>query len=94
MASEVILYTVEGGGHTWPGRDPRLPLLGKSTRDISANDLIWDFFQKHPMRDESEAHRPGPVAWKVPYSRCFGAVPIDGTPAVGISSTSLSAIRF
>jgi polyhydroxybutyrate depolymerase len=48
--SEVILYTVEGGGHTWPGRDPRLPLLGKSTRDISANDLIWEFFQKHPMR--------------------------------------------
>ena len=47
--SEVILYAVEGGGHTWPGRDPRLPLLGKSTRDISANDIIWDFFQKHPM---------------------------------------------
>ena len=23
-------------------------LLGKSTRDIAANDLIWDFFQRHP----------------------------------------------
>jgi polyhydroxybutyrate depolymerase len=48
--SEVILYTIEGGGHTWPGREPPIQFLGKSTRDISANDLIWDFFQKHPMR--------------------------------------------
>jgi polyhydroxybutyrate depolymerase len=48
--SEVILYAIEGGGHTWPGRDVRLRLLGKSTRDISANDLMWEFFQKHPMR--------------------------------------------
>lgn len=48
--SEVILYVIEGGGHTWPGREPPIPFLGKSTRDISANDLIWDFFQKHPMR--------------------------------------------
>ena len=48
--SEVILYVIEGGGHTWPGRDPRVRFLGKSTRDVSANDLIWDFFQNHPMR--------------------------------------------
>jgi polyhydroxybutyrate depolymerase len=48
--SEVILYIIEGGGHTWPGRDPRLRILGKSTKDISANDLIWEFFEKHTMR--------------------------------------------
>jgi polyhydroxybutyrate depolymerase len=48
--SEVTLYIIEGGGHTWPGREPRFFLLGKSTRNISANDLIWDFFEKHPMR--------------------------------------------
>jgi len=48
--SEVILYVIEGGGHTWPGRDPHLRLLGKSTREISANDLMWEFFQKHPMK--------------------------------------------
>ena len=47
--SEVVLFTVEGGGHTWPGRPPRLPLLGQSTRDIDANDLMWEFFQAHPM---------------------------------------------
>ncbi|MDR3639387.1 MAG: PHB depolymerase family esterase [Isosphaeraceae bacterium] len=48
--SEVILYAIDGGGHTWPGRDPRIRVLGKSTKDISANDLIWEFFQKHPMK--------------------------------------------
>ena len=48
--AEVVLYVVDGGGHTWPGRDPRVRVLGKSTKEISANDLIWDFFQKHPMK--------------------------------------------
>ena len=48
--AEVVLYSVEGGGHTWPGREPPVPLLGKSTRDVSANDLIWEFFRKHPMK--------------------------------------------
>ena len=45
--SEVVLYLVEGGGHTWPGRPP-LPLsLGKSTGNLDANDVIWDFFRRH-----------------------------------------------
>jgi polyhydroxybutyrate depolymerase len=50
--SEVVLIKIEGGGHTWPGRDfgPELEILGKSTKDISANDLMWEFFQKHPMQ--------------------------------------------
>ena len=51
--SEVILIQITGGGHNWPGR-PILPgidsLLGPITPDISANDMIWDFFQKHPMK--------------------------------------------
>ena len=47
--AEVVLWIIEGGGHTWPGRDPIVKFLGKSTRQISANDLIWEFFQKHPL---------------------------------------------
>jgi polyhydroxybutyrate depolymerase len=47
--SEVVLIVIEGGGHTWPGRQPPLRILGKSTKNISANDVMWDFFQKHPM---------------------------------------------
>ena len=48
--AEVVLVVIEGGGHTWPGREPRLRALGASTRDISANDMMWEFFQQHPMK--------------------------------------------
>lgn len=48
--AEVILFAIEGGGHTWPGKEPPLQFLGKSTKNISANDLMWEFFQKHPMK--------------------------------------------
>ena len=47
--AEVVLIVIEGGGHTWPGREPTFRLLGKSTKDISANDLMWEFFEKHPL---------------------------------------------
>jgi polyhydroxybutyrate depolymerase len=45
--SEVVLITIEGGGHSWPGRDWHPEMFGKSTKNISANDLIWDFFSRH-----------------------------------------------
>lgn len=48
--AEVILYTIRGGGHTWPGRDWPMQSLGKSTHDIAANDLIWEFFERHSMK--------------------------------------------
>jgi polyhydroxybutyrate depolymerase len=50
--SQVVLIEIEGGGHTWPGREtlPGFEILGQSTQDISANDLMWKFFQKHPMQ--------------------------------------------
>jgi polyhydroxybutyrate depolymerase len=48
--AEVVLYTIENGGHTWPGRPWAVLFLGKTTRDVSANDLIWEFFQRHPMK--------------------------------------------
>ena len=46
--AEVVLYTITGGGHTWPGKPRVVRFLGKSTKNISANDLMWEFFQKHP----------------------------------------------
>ena len=47
--SEVVLIVIDGGGHTWPGRQLPIGFLGKSARNISANDLIWEFFEKHPL---------------------------------------------
>ncbi len=48
--AEVVLISTEGGGHTWPGGPSRAWFLGKCTRDFSANDLMWEFFQKHPKK--------------------------------------------
>lgn len=48
--AEVVLVEIEGGGHTWPGRVPVVKLLGKATKNVSANDLMWEFFQKHKRK--------------------------------------------
>ena len=47
----VVLYTIKGGGHTWPGGTP-MPewLVGSTTRSIDATSLMWDFFSQHPLR--------------------------------------------
>ncbi|MFM1767704.1 MAG: hypothetical protein RJA22_233 [Verrucomicrobiota bacterium] len=48
--AEVVLVTIQGGGHTWPGVTPMVEFIGPSTTNIAANDLIWDFFRRHPRR--------------------------------------------
>jgi polyhydroxybutyrate depolymerase len=48
--TEVVLVEVAGGGHTWPGRQPTVAFLGKSTTNVSANDLLWEFFLRHTMK--------------------------------------------
>lgn len=48
--SEVVLLEIAGAGHTWPGRQPPLLFLGKSTRNIAANDVMWDFFERYPRK--------------------------------------------
>jgi polyhydroxybutyrate depolymerase len=46
---EVILLTIQGGGHTWPGASIVLPRdkSGKTCMDFSATETIWDFFSRH-----------------------------------------------
>jgi polyhydroxybutyrate depolymerase len=46
-SSEVILYRVEGGGHTWPSGARRVARFGKTARDIDATEVIWEFFARH-----------------------------------------------
>ncbi|MFO0903578.1 MAG: hypothetical protein U0939_11290 [Pirellulales bacterium] len=43
--SEVWLHTIHGCGHTWPGRSTSLKMLGPVTRNLNANDVMWEFFQ-------------------------------------------------
>lgn len=47
--AEVALVVIDRGGHTWPGKKSPATILGKSALNISANDLMWEFFQRHPM---------------------------------------------
>jgi polyhydroxybutyrate depolymerase len=48
--TEVVLYTIYNGGHTWPDGYQYLPesLVGRTTHDINANTVIWEFFLNHP----------------------------------------------
>jgi polyhydroxybutyrate depolymerase len=48
--SEVVLYTIDGGGHTWPGRSNRATFLGASSKNFKANEHIWSFFCEHARR--------------------------------------------
>lgn len=43
--AEMMLYTVEDGGHTWPGASKHL-LLGKTSREIDASETMWTFFDR------------------------------------------------
>lgn len=45
---EVVLFTIEGGGHTWPGGPPVGRSVGRVTRDLQANPTMLDFFDRHP----------------------------------------------
>lgn len=49
--TEVLLYTIDQGGHTWPGGDQYLneKIIGKTSRDMDASEVLWEFFKRHPM---------------------------------------------
>jgi polyhydroxybutyrate depolymerase len=46
---DVLLYTILGGGHAWPGATP-LPaeILGATTQQVNASQVMWEFFSAHP----------------------------------------------
>jgi polyhydroxybutyrate depolymerase len=47
--SEVVLYTIGDGTHSWPGgRTVTGMAAAKPTGDIDTNQVIWEFFQQHP----------------------------------------------
>ncbi|MGK2934776.1 MAG: extracellular catalytic domain type 1 short-chain-length polyhydroxyalkanoate depolymerase [Gemmatimonadaceae bacterium] len=48
----VVLYTIAGGGHTWPGGGP-LPewFTGRTSRSIDATNEMWAFFSAHQLRN-------------------------------------------
>ncbi len=63
----VTLCTVKGTGHTWPGGYQYMPriLVGKTSRDVDASEMIWDFFAANPKLI-SPRRAPGRTAPKKP----------------------------
>jgi len=56
--TDLVLYTVEGGGHTWPGggfMDPKF--VGKTTQDFDASEAIWTFLSAHALPVQGTARR-------------------------------------
>jgi polyhydroxybutyrate depolymerase len=55
----VVLYTIRGGGHTWPGGKP-LPewWAGPTSRSIDASVQTWRFFREHRLQASRKAARP------------------------------------
>lgn len=49
--ADVVLYTIRGGGHTWPGGQ-QIPewFFGPTSRSIDASSQMWAFFRAHPLR--------------------------------------------
>ncbi len=50
-ANPVVVYVIEGGGHTWPGGVQYLPVavIGRTSRDINASEIIWEFFKQFQL---------------------------------------------
>jgi polyhydroxybutyrate depolymerase len=41
--ADVVLYRIEGFGHSWPGA------IDPEREGSAANDLLWAFFESHPL---------------------------------------------
>jgi polyhydroxybutyrate depolymerase len=49
-STEVVSYVIDNGGHNWPGTTLSLPiaLTGRTSHNLDATQVIWDFFKAHP----------------------------------------------
>jgi polyhydroxybutyrate depolymerase len=52
--AQVVLYSLTGEGHEWPGGPTMSPLvtdvLGPQSDAVNADDVMWSFFVAHPLR--------------------------------------------
>jgi polyhydroxybutyrate depolymerase len=61
-SAEVILYTINGGEHTWPGATI---IIGVTNQDIKASNEIWNFFKKYSLQGSTgialQSEQRGPL---------------------------------
>lgn len=47
--ADVVYYIVQGMGHGWPPTPATIERIsGKTSQNINATDVVWDFFAAHP----------------------------------------------
>jgi polyhydroxybutyrate depolymerase len=49
-STEVVLYSIVNGGHAWPGGQKGWEGGDEPTQEISATDIMWEFFNSHPKQ--------------------------------------------
>lgn len=70
-SAEVWFYTIEGGGHSWPGAPVAaippgvLPLLSPINQDIDASVEIWNFFNRHTLDITVDTEEPAPDVFQL-----------------------------
>jgi len=64
--TEVVLITVRGGKHAWPGGEKGYARGDSPTREISATETMWDFFAAHPRRRAASSSPPSRPAGEPP----------------------------
>src|SRR3989449_262001 len=53
-----VLYTIKGGGHTWPGGQPPPEWVGgPPSNSTHASSLMWAFFRAHRLREAQTGAR-------------------------------------
>lgn len=50
-----VLYSIKGAGNTWPGGEQRMAVkvVGKTSNDFSADDVVWSFFVSRHLPAQS-----------------------------------------
>jgi polyhydroxybutyrate depolymerase len=48
--AEMVAYTLDDGNHMWPGGNIMPGKSMQPVQEISATDIMWDFFNAHPRK--------------------------------------------
>lgn len=83
-SSEVVLLTVDGGAHTWPG-----VAWGGATMDINASEEIWAFLKRHRLGQGAATRESSPGR---PFRR-LPDVHLRGSELTISSKTGLRAVN-
>jgi polyhydroxybutyrate depolymerase len=60
QSAQVLLYSVKGAGNTWPGGEQYEAenTIGKTSEDLNANELIWNFFTTRKLPGDASEQKP------------------------------------